>query len=577
MSILKIATNAVHAKLIDAPREAKLLVSELLSYLVEGHEYMTRGSTWDGRSTFFSFKTDSFPAGFVPRVQSHLTKHGYKVVLIKKSLPEPLGDEIPHVDEFGHDDERYSYQLETVRKLVKFGMGISQLATGGGKSRVGRLAYARIKRKTLFLTTRGALMYQFRDACVESFGEDEVGIVGDSEWDADKPLVCGMVQTLSQRLTVNSEDQLIEQHILRQQEREQKAIDELKAKHAKKKVPPAQRVKEINSLKQSLAKARPSDDAVARKIDAKIRRQKKQYNETVELLKSFEFVIAEEAHEAGGNGYFNVMRACSNAYYRLALTATPFMRSDAESNMRLMGATGGVMIRVTEQQLINDGILATPKFMIMPTEKPIGLFKSTPYEKAYKKGIVENEWRNKRIVAECIRMMRFGLTSMILVQRVAHGNILKDYFKKLGVKVRFIKGNDSQDVRQHALQQLGRNEIDVLIGTNILDVGVDVPSVGCIVLAGAGKAEVANRQRIGRGLRAKKTGPNVCFVLDFCDEHNKHLKAHADERRRIITDTPGFAENLLPHGETWKLSDYGFKRIDNGNQARNAKSHSETA
>ena len=43
----------------------------------------------------------------------------------------------------------------------------------------------------------------------------------------------------------------------------------------------------------------------------------------------------------------------------------------------------------------------------------------------------------------------------------------------------------------------------------ILDVGVDVPSVGCIILAGGGKAEVANRQRIGRGLRAKKLGPNI--------------------------------------------------------------------
>lgn len=561
MTILKIATNAVHAKLIDAPREAKLIVSDLLSYAVEGSEFMTKRAGWDGRSSFFSFNTSSFPAGFVPRVQSALIKKGFTVRVVRKPRPTPLGPEMPIVDEFGHEDSRYDYQMQTVRKLETFGMGIAQLATGGGKSRVARLAYARIKRKTLFLTTRGSLMYQFRDACVESFGKDEVGIVGDSEWDADKPLVCGMVQTLAQRLTVYTADQLIEQHLLRQQEREEKETNELKAYQAKKRVPVGERRKQLEQLKKEQVSRRTPDDELCEQIEAKLIKQKKQRSETIELLRSFEFVIAEEAHEAGGNSYFDVMNACVNAYYRLALTATPFMRSDAESNMRLMGCTGGIMIKVTEKQLIDMGILATPKFMILPTERPKTLFKGSGYDKAYRVGIVEHEWRNKRIVAECIRMSRFGLTSMILVQRVNHGKIIKDYLVKLGIKVMFIKGSDDQDARKRALKKLGTGEITVLIGTNILDVGVDVPSVGFIALAGGGKAEVANRQRIGRGLRAKKKGPNICFILDFMDEHNSHLQKHAIQRRAIITQTPGFAENLLPIGETWNPSDYGFERV----------------
>lgn len=561
MSILKIATNAVHAKLIDADREAKLIVSDLLSYAVEGHEFMTKRAGWDGRSSFFSYKTESFPAGFVPRVQKALIKKGYKVQVVRKPRPEPLGPVIPEVDEFGHGDERYSYQMETVRKLERFGCGIAQISTGGGKSRLARLAYARIKRKTLFLTTRGSLLYQFRDACVESFGADEVGIVGDGEWDTDKPLICGMVQTLAQRLQTYTADELIEKHLLQQQEREEKELNALKARQAKKKVKVSIRKQEIDSLKKDQILRRTPDALLVKQIDEKLKKQKKQRKETIELLRTFEFVIAEEAHEAGGNSYFDIMKACVNAHYRLALTATPFMRSDAESNMRLMGCTGGIMIKVSEKQLIDLGILATPKFMILPTEKPKTLFKGSSYDKAYRVGIVENEWRNKRIVAECVRMSRFGLTSMILVQRVNHGNQIKEYLTKLGMRVQFIKGSDDQDARKRALARLGSGEINVLIGTNILDVGVDVPSVGFIALAGGGKAEVANRQRIGRGLRAKKTGPNICFVLDFMDEHNSHLQKHAIQRRAIITQTPGFAENLLPTGEVWNPSDYGFERV----------------
>ncbi|HCH3308261.1 TPA: DEAD/DEAH box helicase family protein [Vibrio parahaemolyticus] len=561
MTIIKIAANAVHARLIDAPREAKLIVSDLLSYAVEGHEFMTKRAGWDGRSSFFSFKTNSFPAGFVPRVQSALKKKGYRVQIIRKPRPEPLGPELPTVDEFGHDDERYSYQMETVRKLLTFGSGIAQISTGGGKSRLARLAYARIKRKTLFLTTRGSLMYQFRDACIESFGHKEVGIVGDSEWDANKPLVCGMVQTLAKRLAVYTADELIEQHLTRQQDREEKELNALKARQAKKRVKPSERRKQIEELKQDQLARRTPDDELLAQIEKKLKKQRKQRRETIELLRSFEFVIAEEAHEAGGNSYFDVMNACVNAHYRLALTATPFMRSDAESNMRLMGCTGGIMIKVTEKQLIDLGILATPKFMILPTERPKNLFKTSSYDKAYRVGIVENEWRNKRIVAECVRMSRFGLTSMVLVQRVNHGNAIKSYLTKLGMKVAFIYGDNDQDERKRALKKLGTGEINVLIGTNILDVGVDVPSVGFIALAGGGKAEVANRQRIGRGLRAKKSGPNICFVLDFMDEHNTHLQKHAFQRRAIITQTPGFAENLLPSGEVWNPSEYGFERI----------------
>lgn len=558
--IINIATNAVNAKLIAPPKEVRLIASDVLSYLVDGFEHMAKRPGWDGRSSFYSFKTDSFPAGFVHRVQKRLIKEGYQVRIVKKDLPAPLGPENPAVDEFGFDP-RYNYQPETVRKLEKHGQIIAQLATGGGKSRVARLAYARINRKTLFLTTRSALLYQFAKDAKKSFGANAVGIVGDSQWESDRQLVCGMVQTLAQRLIVNTTDELIERHLNAQSEREIKERDALKARLVKAKTSAKEIVVQLEELHKRQVAKRISDDQLSAKISATIEKQRQQRQQTVALLNEFELVIAEEAHEAGGNGYFDVMNACKNAYYRLSLTATPFMRADAESNMRLMAVSGGVAIRVSEKQLIDLGILAKPIFNIVNTMLPSRLFRSSPYAKAYDAGIVNHEWRNKRIVAECIRMSRYGLTSMILVQRVLHGELIMALLKRVGIRGMFINGDCSQDEREFALAKLGAGEIQVLIGTNILDVGVDVPSVGCIILAGGGKAEVANRQRIGRGLRAKKSGPNICFVLDFADEHNTHLQKHAIQRREIITSTPGFAENLLPDNSDWHLENYGFKRV----------------
>ncbi len=77
-----------------------------------------------------------------------------------------------------------------------------------------------------------------------------------------------------------------------------------------------------------------------------------------------------------------------------------------------------------------------------------------------------------------------------------------------------------------------------------------------MILAGGGKAEVAHRQRIGRGLRSKKNAPNICFVVDFDDAWNKHLIKHAAQRREIVMSTPGFAEGVLGDNEFFDCTPY---------------------
>jgi superfamily II DNA or RNA helicase len=267
----------------------------------------------------------------------------------------------------------------------------------------------------------------------------------------------------------------------------------------------------------------------------------------IKILDFFEFVILEEAHEVSGNAFFDILRHCRNAHYRLSLTATPFMKDSQEANMRLMASSGPVAIRISEKFLIDRGILAKPYFKFVKlNDKPKALYRSTPWQRAVKVGIVENELRNKHIVAETIRAVRYGLPVMILVQQQDHGKILNAMLEAAGIRSAYIFGEHEQTERKAVLAALKAAKLQVVIGSTILDVGVDVPAVGLVVLAGGGKAEVALRQRIGRGLREKKGGlPNVCFVLDFDDSHNNHLKSHAKTRQHIIRTTEGFGENVV--------------------------------
>lgn len=488
---LQIAANAVHARILGASRETEIDILNMLSFEVEqAPGSRGRGNGWDGRSSLFDMSKKCFPAGFVHMVGRVLEQRGHRVQYIVKPLPKPLGPEPGTFDPMGWGfTERYEYQPESIRRLLKYGRGIVRVATGGGKSRIAQLAYNAIQRPTLFLTTRVALMDQMKDGFENDSGV-KCGIIGDGIFEPRRGMNVAMVQTLAARL------------------------------------------RDPN----------PDDSPEKQEKQRQIQRR------TLAFLSYVEFVIGEEAHEVGGN-YLLIMNLCKNALYRMALTATPFMRADEEANMTLQGAFGSLIIEITEAELIAKGILAKPYFKTLPTPEVELLRRSTRWPSCYDMGIVNSKPRNEMILKEALRAKEYKLPTMVLIQRQNHGRELLAMFTKAGLNAVFLFGETDQTARKYALNSLRTGGIDVIIGSTIMDVGVDVPALGLVIIAGGGKAEIQYRQRIGRGLREKKTGPNICFFVDFDDRVNSTLLKHAITRQAILKATPGFAENMLSDTE----------------------------
>lgn len=545
---LKIVHNAVRAKLIEPDRNARLIVNELLSYKIEtGIKGMGVA-----HGSMFDMNKDFFPTGFVRLVRSTLEKHGYRIIVVGKTVPAPGGPEFPVVSGFA-PDPRYDYQNKTMQRLVQLQRMTAQVATGGGKSEIFKLCCERLKLPTLFITTRKSLMYQMAKGYKSAMSSRPVGFLGDGHWSPQENGVnFAIVDTLVSRMEKSSFDieldRLVEKHV--------NMLDREIERVLKKEclpINPALLRKADSDTKERIEKIRKTiTDKYA--VSTRDMRQKAQDTadkkariraETVAFLEKIGFLTLEEAHEVSGTGFFDLCNAMTNAHYRLALTATPNMKDSEEANMRLAAVAGTIGIRVTEKELIDKGILATPYFKFLESRKPEGVLRGSSFPVAYERGIVKNAGRNTQILQHVMEAKKYGLTSMILVQHTAHGDLLKNLLKTAGLKVEFIRGEDSQEERQRALDMLGAGKLDALIGTTILDVGVDVPSVGQIILAGGGKAEVAVRQRIGRGLRAKKKGPNACPVVIFQDSWNNHTNSHSRECRRIVTETPGFAENVV--------------------------------
>src|SRR5665213_238660 len=281
-SQISIAANAVVAKIINCSDEVKNLVTEKLSYLVEGAEFMPafQSGGWNGRSSFFARRTCTFPAGFVHLVQGELTRAGYIVRVVKAPVPTPLGSENPIVDTFP-DDPRYDFHPKALRQVEKHGRGIIQIATGGGKSRIAKLIVARYRRMTMFITTRGVLMYQMKDQLVKDCGFN-VGVIGDGEWAPTRGINVGMVQTFVSQL-------------------QEPNIDE-----------------EVRAVVKRTTKAGLKMNRAQCLAEAKVRFDEKIMvsRRTIKLLEMVEVVIGEEAHEAGGNSYYEILKWCKNAHIR---------------------------------------------------------------------------------------------------------------------------------------------------------------------------------------------------------------------------------------------------------------------
>ncbi|MDE9494504.1 DEAD/DEAH box helicase [Xenorhabdus bovienii] len=535
---LAIVYNAVNAIISEnADESVKKCIQETLSYEIAGAEFTSSG--WDGKSTMFNWSNRSFPSGFVQAVKKKLEAQGNRVLLKRKPMVEPLGLPNPKINNFPYNPD-YVYQDETVERMVNIGGMISQIATGGGKSNIACKATARINRLTLFITTRSVLMHQMRDNFQRSIdfraenGEphlkgEKVGIIGDGMFHFSRHVNVATIQTLASFL-----DEYI------------RFVEKLPPKG------------------KTLKKPHPTKEEQRREWEKKREFHYRRQAAIKMMLKETCLLILEEAHESSGNSFYDVSRMCVNADYRLGLTATPFMKDSAEANMRLMAVTGSIGIKVSEKYLIDRGILAKPYFLYLRTDyvadearikedlaEKVGnsrLGRTSPYTRAAQLGITYNLARNRLIVRHVKDMFDHKLTVMVLVRLKRHGQILKEMLGEVGIRAEFIFGESKQKERIAQLNKLRNREIDVLIGSTILDVGVDVPGVGGVVLAGGGKAEVELRQRVGRGLRKKTDQANICFVVDFLDYSNNHLLQHSFERRAIIRETDGFHQGMLPEG-----------------------------
>jgi ATP-dependent DNA helicase RecG len=100
-----------------------------------------------------------------------------------------------------------------------------------------------------------------------------------------------------------------------------------------------------------------------------------------------------------------------------------------------------------------------------------------------------------------------------------------------GLKIAILHGRLSADEKDSTMQAFTKGEINVLVSTTVIEVGVDVPNATIMVIMDADRFGVSQlhqlRGRVGRG-----TSPGLCLLVTQCEEETP-----ARERLNAVAGT----------------------------------------
>lgn len=556
----------------------------------------TRYHSWDGMSSLIKEDNiDKIQIGLLSRIikfiEENNSKYNFKYSIVDNRTKE-LNPKIPNEIKFSGNgkkrdlvispNNKFSYQYDSILNAFKQRVGIINLATNAGKSAI---IYA-ILRYSLELFDEGQFLVIAPNVSVatqlkeniDTYLNTNTGFIGNGKFDIDKKIVVSTIQSLglktkvpdlkmktqkqkeTQRMvsywnTINKGNnirQSLKLFILNfkpNYKYEEQDLEKLKHIYNTVKNDQVLKVyfnKFVNDYENYISK---SDK---KKLD--------DYNKIISFLNNIKVVLSDEIQTAASDSYSRTFEQLNNTILRLGFTGT--MPKQPEKEIKIRALFGDTISKVSNEDLISKGVSTKcyiklldfyyPKNLDSEVERELAISRVSRnqqplqrYQLAYQKGIVENQLRNE-LIAKLAKKLALaeieknsGLGTLILVNSIEHGeNIIKELDKinlinEIGYE--FIKGDDNQEDRELALDRLKIGETQILIGTTILDAGIDVPFIKNIIYVSGGKSFVQVLQRIGRALRLKE-GKDKSIIFDIVDREHSLLYKHAQKRIKYYKD-----------------------------------------
>lgn len=468
--------------IVGLPPSASSTLSDVCSFEVQGaeHDERVKKGYWDGRKRLYDKRHNWFPLGLWSRIKSTLDDMGIQYIVRDECVFPSVHVNISLSDKI----EYRPYQEEAANHAIEAKRSVLRVATGGGKTVIAAMIIAKLKCPTIFLVHTRDLLYQAKEA-FEQFliNDDGIGQIGDGVVDI-RPVTVATIQSIARYLGI-----------------------------------------QYKKYEYDDADYKDNTDVTSHRAEIQ------------QFLDSVGLIIWDEVHRIASDMAYSVSMAINMPYYRVGLSASPWR--DDGADMAIEASMGGISYTISASDLIDMGYLVKPIIRRVRVPSSVPYYNDIrDYARIYNDEIVNNEYRNNIIVKYVKQFASIGMPTLVLVQHIKHGNILKRMISEQFHPIDFVSGRDLTVKRKQAIQEMREGKRIALIASTIADEGLDIKNLSAIILAGGGKSSTRALQRIGRVLRPFD-GKTHAVVIDFDDEA-KYLRKHSLRRKLIYETEPRF-------------------------------------
>jgi superfamily II DNA or RNA helicase len=232
----------------------------------------------------------------------------------------------------------------------------------------------------------------------------------------------------------------------------------------------------------------------------------------------FDYVVIDEAHHTAAATYTKLSNYFQPKFF-LGLTATPD-RLDEQDILQFFG--DNLVYEMDQEEAIKQGYLAKLHYL--------GFFDNVDYSKIHWNGFrYDSNDLNKLLmikardeaVIEKYNELAKGKKTIAFCVSIDHAEWSAEQFRLAGIDAiaihSKIEDRDSGGAYQSASEIINafeRDEHQVVFVVDMLNEGIDIPDVECLLLLRPTQSNTIMTQQIGRGLRIAP-GKEEVLVLDF--------------------------------------------------------------
>ena len=229
----------------------------------------------------------------------------------------------------------------------------------------------------------------------------------------------------------------------------------------------------------------------------------------------FDYIVIDEAHHGGAQTYRDVLDFFKPSFL-LGMTATP-ERTDGFDICDFYNHT--IAYRITLQDALGAEMLAPFHYYGISdlaiddeTQDDVSLFRklTSPERVRHIIKAIEDYSVNKK-ERRCL----------VFCSRNNEARRLAELFCEQGYKAMALSGEDPESVRNAAINKLEKGDVEFIFSVDILNEGIDIPSVNEIVMLRPTESAIVFVQQLGRGLRKNPHKESV-LVLDFIGNYQSN-------------------------------------------------------